>query len=178
LERIELIPLHAAVASPELPRASAAAQTRTNKVFVVHGHDEAAKTGLEIFLREVGLEPVVLHRQADEGLTVIEKFEKHGDVGYAFVLLTPDDIGYAAGEDAKSDEARAKERRARQNVIFEFGYFVGKLSRSRVCCLYRGDVTLPSDLGGLVYKKYQSSVEEVALPILRDLKAAGYAVSL
>jgi hypothetical protein len=63
----------------------------SNKVFVVHGHDEKAKTALEIMLREMGLVPVVLHRQADQGQTIIEKFEKHGDVGYVFVLLTPDD---------------------------------------------------------------------------------------
>ena len=64
----------------------------SNKVFVVHGHDEATKSSVEVFLSEIGLKPIVLHRQADEGQTIIEKFEKHSDVGYAFILLTPDDI--------------------------------------------------------------------------------------
>jgi predicted nucleotide-binding protein len=173
-ERLELIPLHAAGVELETSEQPAKRLERSNKVFVVHGHDEAAKTSLEVFLRELGLDPVVLHRQADEGLTVIEKFEKHSDVGYAFILLTPDEIAYLASEEAKPDSERQKEHRARPNVIFEFGYFVGKLSRSRVCCLYTGDVELPSDLGGLVYKRYDKKVEEVAWDVIKDLKAAGY----
>ena len=149
-----------------------------NKVFVVHGHDEQIKTQLEIFLTELGLEPIVLHRKADEGLTVIEKFEKHSDVGYAFILLTPDDIGYPVSQESRSDTERRKEARARQNVIFEFGYFLAKLGRQRVCCLYKEGVTLPTDVSGILYKKVQNAVEEVAFSILKDLKAAGYKVSL
>ncbi len=146
----------------------------TKKVFIVHGRDEVSKANLEILLKEMGLEPIVLHRQADEGQTVIEKFEKHGsDVGYAFILLTPDEIAYLAHEDSLPDSGRKKEKRARPNVIFEFGYFVGKLTRNRVCCLYTGDVTLPSDLSGFVYKQYNNSIEEVAYSIQKDLKAVG-----
>ncbi|UVK56342.1 nucleotide-binding protein [Mesorhizobium sp. AR02] len=148
----------------------------TNKVFIVHGRDDAAKAELEIILAEMGLEPVVLHRQADGGNTVIEKFEKHADVGFAFILLTPDEVAYLASEEAKPDAEREKERRARPNVIFEFGYFVGRLGRARTCCLYRGNVVLPSDLGGLVYKRFDRSVEEVAYGIQKELKAAGYSL--
>lgn len=147
-------------------------------VFIVHGHDEKAKTELEVHLSEMGLTSVVLHRKPDEGQTLIEKFEKHSDVGYAFILLTPDDLAYSADQESVPDERRKKEARARQNVIFEFGYFVGKLGRRRVCCLYRGDVVLPSDLHGLVYKKYERSVEEVAYSILKELQAAGYQISV
>lgn len=150
--------------------------TKMKKVFVVHGHDEIAKTNLEIFLREIGLEPVVLHRQADEGLTIIEKFEKHSDVGYAFILLTPDEIAYIKADESKEDSERKKESRARPNVIFEFGYFVGKLGRSRVCCLYTGDVSLPSDVSGMIYKRFTNNIEEVAYSIMKDLKASGYEI--
>ncbi len=146
----------------------------TNKIFVVHGHDDAAKAELEIILREMGLEPIVLHRQADEGQTIIEKFEAHADVGYAFILLTPDEIAYVVGEDGKPDDERHKEYRARPNVIWEFGYFVGRLTRKRTCCLYRGGVTLPSDLNGLIYKKFNHSVEEVGYAIRKELTKAGY----
>jgi predicted nucleotide-binding protein len=149
-----------------------------NKVFIVHGHDEQLKHQLEIFLTELGLEPIVLHRKADEGLTVIEKFEKHSDVGYAFILLTPDDIAYHAREEDKLEANRKKELRARQNVVFEFGYFIGKLGRQRVCCLYKECVVLPSDISGMIYKKVHNSVEEVAFSILKDLKAVGYHVAL
>lgn len=177
VERLELIPVSLAI-EPSTPSSAAARELRSksSKVFVVHGHDDRAKTDLEVFLREIGLEPVVLHRQADEGLTIIEKFEKHSDVGYVFVLLTPDEIAYLRSEEPKPDAEREKEFRARPNVIFEFGYFVGKLGRSKVCCLYTGNVSLPSDVGGIIYKEYESSIEEVAYSVLKDLKASGYKV--
>jgi predicted nucleotide-binding protein len=176
IERLELIPLAEAHQGLSPIAQSTTNQPRTRKVFVVHGHDEIAKTNLEVFLHEVGLEPVVLHRQADEGMTIIEKFEKHSDVGYAFILLTPDEVAYLAAEESRPDAERAKEFRARPNVIFEFGYFVGKLGRSRVCCLYTGKVSLPSDVSGMIYKRYETSIEEVAYSVIKDLKASGYAI--
>lgn len=174
IERLELIPLAIAAEESTVSTIPETKSKRSNKVFVVHGRDEVSKTSLEVFLRENGLEPIVLHRQADEGLTIIEKFEKHSDVGYAFILLTPDEVAYLATEDSKPDVDRKKEFRARPNVIFEFGYFVAKLSRSRVCCLHTGEVELPSDVSGMIYKKYNTSIEEVAYSIIKDLRAAGY----
>lgn len=176
IERLELIPLGASVQTHAPVQQSSPAQPRTKKVFVVHGRDEIAKTNLEVFLHEVGLEPVVLHRQADEGMTIIEKFEKHSEVGYAFILLTPDEVAYLASEESKPEGERTKEFRSRPNVIFEFGYFVGKLGRSRVCCLYTGNVSLPSDVSGMIYKRYEKSIEEVAYGVIKDLKASGYAI--
>ena len=178
VERLELYPLASSVQISETAKhVPAEPATRNKKVFVVHGRDELAKTSLEVFLHEIGLEPIVLHRQADEGLTVIEKFEKHADVGYAFILLTPDEVAYLAAEEDRLDSERNKEKRARPNVIFEFGYFVGRLGRSRVCCVYTGDVALPSDVHGMIYKRYERSIEEVAYGIMKDLKASGYDVS-
>lgn len=175
MERLELIPLAGAALTATQLRSPSS--TKSNKVFIVHGHDEIAKTSLEVFVRENGLEPVVLHRQADQGQTIIEKFERHSDVGYAFILLTPDEIAYLRGEESRPDSERSKELRARPNVIFEFGYFVGKLGRSRVCCLHTGGVSLPSDVSGMIYKAYSKSIEEVAYSIIKDLKAAGYTLS-
>lgn len=179
IERIELIPIDETKVSDlvTLSDNSTEKQPRTKKVFVVHGRDEIAKTSLEVFLHEIGLEPVVLHRQADEGMTIIEKFEKHSDVGYVFILLTPDEVAYLASEDGKPDSERNKEFRARPNVIFEFGYFVGKFGRSRVCCLYTGNVSLPSDVNGIIYKKFNKSIDEVAYSVIKDLKASGYTIS-
>ena len=154
-----------------------ASGTYSNKVFVVHGHDEKAKTDLEMLLTEFGLKPIVLHRQADEGKTIIEKFEKHSDVGYVFVLLTPDERAYLTKEEDLPNEQKNTEYRARPNVIFEFGYFVGKLGRERVCCLHTGGVSLPSDVSGVIYKSYTNNVEDVGISIRRDLKAAGYTLS-
>jgi predicted nucleotide-binding protein len=152
--------------------------TYSNKVFIVHGHDDAAKQELEMFLAELGLEPIVLHRKADKGRTLIEKLEQEGDVGYAFILLTPDDIGYKADQEALPDEDREKERRARQNVVLEFGYFAGHLGRERVCCLHKGNVALPSDTDGLAYKPFINSIEELKWKIAAELIAAGYDIEI
>lgn len=118
----------------------------SNKIFIVHGHDSQLKTDVERFIHEIGLEPVVLHRQTDNGNTVIEKFEKNSDVGFAFILLTPDEVSMTKDQLDLPDGSRKIEYRARPNVIFEFGYFIGKLGRSRVCCLHKGEVSMPTDL--------------------------------
>lgn len=151
---------------------------KTNKIFVVHGHDEKLKHEVEIFLQEIGLEPIILHRQPDKGQTIIEKIESNSDVGYAIILLTPDDIGYSSIEESKEESEREKNFRARQNVIFEFGYFIGKLGRSRVCCLYKENVELPTDVSGIIYKEVKTTVDEIAFSIIKDLKAIGYSVNL
>lgn len=159
-------------------RSQSASPAISNKVFVVHGHDGGLKTDVEQFLHQVGLEPVVLHRQPDQGQTIIEKFEKHSDVGYAIILLTADEVAYTIDQAALPMDRRSTELRARPNVIFEFGYFVGKLGRQRVCCLYKGDVVLPSDLGGLVYKKVDGSLDSQAFGLIRELKTAGYQIQI
>ena len=105
------------------------------------------------------------------------KLEKYSNVGYAFVLLTPDDIGYPVVESQK-EEDRTIGYRARQNVIFEFGYLIGKLGRSRVCCIYKQDITLPTDISGLVYKKVDCSIEEIEYALVKELKEIGYDLRL
>jgi hypothetical protein len=117
----------------------------SNKVFIVHGHDEAAKESLARFLEKAGLEAIVLSEQPNQGRTIIEKFEDCAkEVGFAVVLLTPDDLGGSLRDDGQTS-------RARQNVVFELGWFAGKLGRGRVCLLRKGNVEIPSDLYGVVY---------------------------
>jgi len=142
------------------------------KVFVVHGHNNALKDETCVFLSAIGFEPIVLHRQPDKGLTVIEKFEEYSNVKYAIVLLTPDDYGFIADELKKPDNERVGEFRARQNVIFELGFFIGRLGRQSVCCLFK-NVEVPSDISGLIYKKVNKSVDEIGYEIIKELKAAG-----
>lgn len=119
--------------------------TSNNKVFIVHGHDEAARESVARFLEKLGLVPVILHEQANQSLTVIEKLERHSDVRFAVVLLTPDDLG------CKAPDSQNLVERARQNVLIELGYFVGKLGRSNVCPLRVGNTEIPSDFSGVVY---------------------------
>lgn len=117
------------------------------KVFVVHGHDSAAKESVARFIEKVGLMPIILHEQPNIGRTIIEKFEIFSDVNFAVVLFTPDDEGYPAGSEAN------RRMRARQNVVLELGYFIGKLGRKRVCALFVEDVEMPSDYRGVLYIK-------------------------
>ena len=147
---------------------------QSSSVFIVHGHDHALKNDVEIFLRDIGLEPIVLHRQPDEGLTIIEKLEKYTDVNYALILFTPDDVGCSAEELQDPIDSSILEYRARQNVVFEFGYLVGRLGRNRVCCIYRKGTILPSDINGLLYKGISTSIDEVGWSLVKELKAAGY----
>lgn len=125
--------------------AEKAAVVPSNRIFVVHGHDDAALQGLARFLEKLGLEAIILKEQPDQGRTIIEKFEDTADdIGFAVVLLTPDDLG-------ASVKAETSDARARQNVIFELGYFAAKLGRGRVCLLRKGHVEIPSDLYGVIY---------------------------
>lgn len=118
----------------------------SRKVFVVHGHDSEAKEASARFLARLGLSPIILHEQPNSGRTLIEKFETYSDdVAFAVVLLTPDDVG------ASRAAAASVRPRARQNVVLELGYFMGRLGRSRVCALHKQDVELPSDYQGVVY---------------------------
>jgi predicted nucleotide-binding protein len=118
----------------------------SNKVFIVHGHDNEAKLEVARTLENGGFEPVILHEQADNGLTVIEKIEKYTDVAYAIVLYTECDIGRA-----KNIPADKERHRARQNVVFEHGYLIAKLGRDHVSALVKGDVETPSDISGILY---------------------------
>lgn len=153
---------------PMLASKRAAAVKPSNKVFVVHGHDDAAKEGLARFLEKIELEAVILHEQPDQGRTIIEKFEEYaGQVGFAVVLLTPDDLGAAKGGTAQS-------ARARQNVMFELGYFAGKLGRGKTCLLRKGNVEMPSDLYGVIYTELDPG-EGWKVKLVKEMKAAGLA---
>jgi predicted nucleotide-binding protein len=134
------------VTQPTVPSVGPAPAIDSRKVFVVHGHDNEAKETTARFLEKLGLQPIILHEQASSGRTIIEKFEMYsGDIAFAVVLLTPDDVGASAAKQEKLNP------RARQNVIMELGYFMGRLSRVRVCALHKGGVELPSDYQGVLY---------------------------
>ncbi len=124
----------------------------SRKVFVVHGHDGESKEMVARFLEKLELEPIILHEQPNQGRTIIEKFEMSSrDVAFAVILLTPDDVGAAVGASA---DLRG---RARQNVILELGYFMGRLGRTNVCALHKSGVELPSDYQGVLYVEFDPS---------------------
>jgi len=114
-------------------------------IFIVHGRDAEAKETVARYVEKLGLNAIILHEIPNIGRTIIEKFEDHSNVGFAVVLLTPDDLGIA------KDKREELKPRARQNVIFELGYFIGKLGRRRVCVLHKENVEIPSDYEGILY---------------------------
>lgn len=138
---------------------------QNNKVFVVHGHDEALKEKVARLLEKQGLEAIILSEQANKGKTIIEKFEENSDVGAAICLFTGDDIG-------KEKSEAVEKQRARQNVVYEAGYFMGKLGRERVIMLVDEGIELPSDLQGVVYTDSESWKTEV----LQELQSIGYTI--
>src|SRR5262245_1287010 len=143
-----------------------------NRVFIVHGRSEGPREAVARFVMKLGFEPIILQEQASEGRTIIEKFEHHSGVGFAVVLLTGDDRGGPADADPDSYEPRA-----RQNVILELGYFVGKLGRRRVAVLYEAGVEIPSDFHGVVYIPLDAR-EGWRLLLANEMKAAGFDVDL
>lgn len=154
---------------PVIPPLSATgAQFNVSQVFIVHGHDEIAKLDVANFISDLGLEPIILHMQASLSMTIIEKIEHYSNVGFGIVLYTPCDVGSKVGD-------LTRKYRARQNVVFEHGYLMGKLGRPRVIAIVKGDVETPNDISGVVYVpmdangdwKNQLSVE---------LRGAGYQI--
>lgn len=140
------------------------------KVFIVHGHNESIKQTVARTLETIGLTPIILSEQPDKGRTVIEKFENEGnDVGFAVVLLTADDKG-------RKNKARAMQSRARQNVVFEMGYFMAHLRRERVMLLLQPGVEEPSDLKGLVYTSLDKD-GAWKYRLVKELREQGYDVS-
>ncbi len=154
------------------------------EIFISHGKDLKPVDELKNILTRAELTPVVLSEQPSQGKTVIEKLEAYSDVGFAFVILTPDDLGGFVEMGSKwsrpkrlRDFLKTAHTRPRQNVILEFGFFVGRLGRERVCCLLKKPVEQPSDMQGIVYLSFKESLEEIRSEILNELKAAGYEIT-
>ncbi len=157
-------------AMPARPEAPSAEVGTT--VFVVHGHSEAFKQQVARFLdAATDLEPIILHEQANSGRTIIEKFEDHASrAAFAVVLLTGDDDGGVRG----SGERRP---RARQNVVFELGFFIAALGRSKAAALYEEGVELPSDMSGILYTPLDAG-GAWKLALAKELQAAGLSADL
>jgi predicted nucleotide-binding protein len=146
---------------------------KSNKVFVVHGHDDAAKLEVQQLLGRLKFEPIILNQQANKGRTIIEKFTDHAATTvFAVVLLTPDDEGYS-----KKDGPAKKKDRARQNVVLELGFFLSELGRGKVCALCKGDIEIPSDYDGVIYTRMDAG-GAWKTELAKEMKAAGLPVDM
>ncbi|WP_201560916.1 MULTISPECIES: TIR domain-containing protein [unclassified Psychrobacter] len=140
-------------------------------VFIVHGHDDASKYEVARFVETIGFRSTILHEQASSGSTIIEKIEQHTDVGFAIVLYTQCDVGAA-----KSDQDNLQPR-ARQNVVFEHGFLIGKIGRKNVVALVKGNVEKPNDISGVVYISLDES-QGWKLSLVREMRASGYDIDM
>ena len=134
-----------------------------DKIFIVHGHDEELKQSVARIIEKQNIEAIILSEKANQGRTIIEKFEDYSDVGGAICLFTSDDVGKAKAESEEKS-------RTRQNVILETGYFMGNLGRNRVVILADEGIEIPSDLSGIVY----TNTANWQIDLLKELKAMGY----
>lgn len=139
----------------------------SRKIFVVHGRDDKSRLDLcNILKDDFGLDPVVLQDMPNDSIeTIISKFERlASECSAAIVLFTPDD---EAGES----------KRARQNVIFELGYFLGKFQNKkdrRIIVLKKGNVEIPSDISGVLYLEYDRAVKESYRDLKKQFEYWGY----
>lgn len=160
--------LKVSVSSDPEPIPTPPGEFNTKQVFIVHGHDDIAKLEMSSFVKELGLEPIILHLQASSGRTIIEKIEHYSNVGFGVVLYTPCDVGAKAG-------ALTSSYRARQNVVFEHGYLIGKLGRPRVAAMIKGQVEPPNDISGVVYIQLDDNGDWKS-ELKKEMSAAGYRI--
>lgn len=135
------------------------------EVFIVHGHDDGLKNEVARLIEQQNIKAIILHEQASGGKTIIEKIESNSDVGFGIVLYTACDVG------AKIGNENELKNRARQNVVFEHGYLIGKIGRENVAAIVKGSVETPSDISGVVYIPYNGSWK---FDLLKELKGSGY----
>jgi predicted nucleotide-binding protein len=155
-------------ATAEEPPTSA----RAPRVFVIHGHNIAIRETVARFIERLGSAVIILNEQPSQGRTIIEKFESLSDVDYAVAIMSADDVGAA-----KSAAHSPMQSRARQNVVFELGFFAAKLGRSRIAVLYEEGIELPSDFSGIVYIPIDSP-GAWKFVLARELKVAGLPIDL
>ena len=149
-------------------------QQLSNEVFIVHGKDEAMKQSVARLLERLDLKPIILHEKANEGKTIIQKFIDYSNVSFAIVLLSPDDIAYPKDKTSKDSKFRA-----RQNVILELGFFLGKLGMKHVTTLFREteNFEIPTDYSGVIYTPFDDS-GLWQFKLGKELKACGFDIDL
>lgn len=143
-------------------------RTPNNKVFIVHGHDGELKEKVARRLEQQGIEAIILSEQVNRGKTIIEKLEAYSDVHVAIALFTQDDLG------AAKEEKGNEKYRARQNVVFEAGYFMGYLGRENIIMITDENVEIPGDLSGMVY----TTKDNWEFEMLKELNAAGMKIDM
>lgn len=165
-----------ASAHTSLASAEQSKTTIPHRVFIVYGHDVEAREQLELLLRRLRLEPIVLQNLPGGGDTIIEKLEELTEADFACVLVTPDDEGRRKADAANGGPMKP---RARQNVVLELGMVLARLGRHRVAILLKGkEIERPSDIDGLIYIQFDRHVQEVKNDLAANLQEAGFVIQV
>jgi predicted nucleotide-binding protein len=146
----------------------------SRRVFLVFGHNQEIKLAVENVLRRLDFVPIILEDEPNRGQTISDKLDTNSNVDFAVVCLSADDIGYSV-----TDGPERARSRARQNVVFELGYFIGKLDRGKVLAIHtpQADFEMPTDYAGVIYISYDNKGAWIR-GLARELRAAGFDVDL
>jgi len=166
LRKVDLIKIENLV---EFKEENIVSTKEKNDVFIVHGKDDATKYEVARFIEQLKLKPIILHEQPSAGTTIIEKIEKYTNVGFGIILYTACDVGAIKGQENNL------QNRARQNVVFEHGYLVGKIGRNNVAALVKGNIEKPNDISGVVYILMEN---EWKIALIRELISSGYKINM
>ncbi|MFZ5634013.1 MAG: TIR domain-containing protein [Bacillota bacterium] len=148
------------------PKNEVSQKAGNNSIFIIHGHDELNLLRLKELLRDRwNLNTIILRGEPGKGRTLIEKFEQEANkAAYVIALFTPDDLVKV------SDDQYTQ---ARPNVVFELGWFYGRLGRERVCILFKSGMQIHSDLDGINRIEFNSDINEKIVEIEKELESAG-----
>lgn len=149
-----------------IPKKEPSTSPKTRDVFIIHGHDKKATLELEKVQKEkFNLIPIILSYEPGKGQTLIEKFEEEASsCSFAFAIMAPDDV-------VRTESGSYTQ--ARPNVIFELGWFYGKIGRDKTCILSKKGTKIHSDLKGISQIIFQDSISEKFLEIESELRSAG-----
>jgi predicted nucleotide-binding protein len=140
-------------------------------ILLIHGRDEAAKESVSKFIEALGLRVFIPHKQPNGGRGILEKFGESSAIHFAIILLTPGEIA------ALQNRPEAKQTFISPNVMFEFGYLLGKLGHGRVCVLYDEGGEIPLDASNIMYIPLDSR-GGWRLLVAKEIKQAGIDIDL
>lgn len=140
-------------------------------VFIVHSHDDVSRETVARLIEHLGLHPVILRDLPANGRAIIDQIEHYARIGFVVALLTQDEVSYP------KNQPRQKEYQAQQNVIFELGFFIGELGRSRVCALYQEGVEILADYRGVLHIPMDPA-GAWKLKLAQEMKAVGLNIDI
>ena len=143
-------------AAPAPPQAPQAAPAAYKSVYVIGELNDPLRQQLTSFLEDVGVTEIAIDRMHGEMLA-LDSVPENPDAKFAFFIFNSDDMNYA---------------------MFELGHFVGKLGKNHVMVLHMTDVNVPKNIPGVQVKPIVVKLEEASLSIIKELRSAGYALSL